>query len=80
LRLSQQVRERNWVPDPENRAVLFQSIENGSILKSLFPSLDNLKEENLFGENIVVSGGITGELLCIGDILHCFTKSKEKNG
>lgn len=50
------MKERHWVPDPENRALLFQSVENGAVLRELFPDLPNLRCDNLFGENLVVSG------------------------
>eukprot|EP01084_Bolivina_argentea_P092305 166081_1 len=74
-----QIKQRNWIPDPENRALLLQTYQNGEILKSSFPDLDIFnktdKHTNLFGENIVMKRidknnmESTCNLFCIGDIL-----------
>ena len=50
-----QVQERNWVPDPENRAILIQTYDNKCILQSKFPIFkDNESYANMFGENMVI--------------------------
>eukprot|EP01084_Bolivina_argentea_P076731 139095_1 len=80
-----QVKKRNWVPDPENRAILLQTEENGQILQSLFTDLsifNNLKNVNLFGENVVIKRidknnlESTCNIFCIGDILEIQRNNK----
>eukprot|EP01083_Nonionella_stella_P269512 911990_1 len=74
-----QVKQRNWVPDPGNRAILLQTKENVEILRSTFPNVsifsDFTNNSNVFGENVMMkrfdSDAIesTCSIFCIGDVL-----------
>lgn len=59
------------MPDPGSRAILLQSEENRREVARLLSRFDmpSLRDENAFGENVVVRGGLTPDLLCVGDLL-----------
>ena len=68
-----QVVERGAIPDPENRALLLNSIENRQELASMLPRVpESLDDANMAGENVVLrsnGGESTCDLLCVGDAL-----------
>ena len=81
-----QIKERNWIIDPQNRAILIQTQENQNILKKIFTNLQKKCYKNMFGENIVIKRidnslsikkiESTDNIFCIGDILQIKRNSK----
>jgi MOSC domain-containing protein YiiM len=68
--LDRQVVQRGAIADPENRALLLNSVENRAQVRSLLAQPPaSLNDANMAGENVVVRGGVTSDLLCVGDLL-----------
>eukprot|EP01083_Nonionella_stella_P093717 262715_1 len=74
-----QVKQRNWVPDPGNRAILSQTQENVKILRSTFPNVsifsDFTNDSNIFGENVMLK-----RLDWLNAPLHLTPLCKRQNG
>ncbi len=66
-----QVTERGTLKQPRDRSVLIQTKEHLADLQATFPTLaQNFTKPTSFGENLLVSGDITADTLCVGDVIH----------